>query len=53
MVNDTKRDDYHHAVDVVCLACNYLSEETCEKCPVRLTYLDRMFSESDPDMEVD
>ena len=25
------------AVDVVCLDCHYLSEETCETCPVRKT----------------
>lgn len=25
------------AVDVVCGECGYLSEETCENCPVRKT----------------
>lgn len=43
MGNASEKDDYLHSVDVVCLACNYLSEDTCEKCPVRLTYLDRMY----------
>lgn len=42
MANATARE-YHHAVDVVCDECNYSSEVNCEKCPVRLTYLDRMY----------
>lgn len=29
--------DFFDAVDVVCLDCHYLSEETCANCPVRKT----------------
>ena len=29
--------EYLDAVDVVCINCHYLSEETCENCPVRKT----------------
>ena len=29
--------EYLNAADVVCIGCNYLSEKTCEKCPVRKT----------------
>ena len=28
---------YLDSVDVVCINCHYLSEETCETCPVRKT----------------
>ena len=28
---------YFDAVDDVCINCHYLSEETCESCPVRKT----------------
>ena len=28
---------YFDAVDVVCINCHYLSEGTCENCPVRKT----------------
>lgn len=29
--------EYLNSVDVVCINCHYLSEETCETCPVRKT----------------
>ena len=29
--------NFFDAVDVVCLDCHYLSEETCATCPVRKT----------------
>lgn len=28
---------YIEAVDIVCLECHYLEEDTCDKCPVRKT----------------
>ena len=39
MEPNTKRGskEFLDAVDVVCLDCYYLSEETCETCPVRKT----------------
>lgn len=29
--------NYLEAVDIVCMECHYLSEETCSDCPVRKT----------------
>lgn len=29
--------EFLDAVDTVCINCHYLSEETCESCPVRKT----------------
>lgn len=29
--------EFLDAVDIVCINCHYLSEETCESCPVRKT----------------
>ena len=31
------KKQYLEAVDVVCMDCAFLSEEECEKCPVRKT----------------
>ena len=28
---------YLEAVDIVCMECHYLSEETCSECPIRKT----------------
>ena len=29
--------NFLEAVDIVCMECHYLSEETCLECPVRKT----------------
>lgn len=38
---ENKIKKYLDAVDVVCLECHYLSEETCETCPVRKTVTEK------------
>lgn len=37
---------FFDSVDTVCLNCGYLSEETCESCPVRKT-CDDIYNSSD------
>lgn len=34
---ENKTMDFLDAVDIVCIECHYLNEETCATCPVRKT----------------
>lgn len=36
-MTENEIDKYLRVVDIVCLDCAYGNEDTCEKCPVRLT----------------
>lgn len=37
LLSPDRLDNLISAVDIVCMECAYLSDETCDKCPVRMT----------------
>lgn len=52
MLNTKERfNEYLDAVDTVCMECALMSEEQCERCPVRITVkqLEEYFARKEQD----